>query len=573
MRHHHERSREVNTGTPRPGGRNIPAPDTDRLSPADVAGLQQRAGNEAVSRLIAQRSGGRVQRMMTDETAEEHEPAHMDRPVSPEGVADPKFQLSNAMAENTIRQKGKKSRWDYVVDLWHSVPEYRAERHRLRDILDRRVVQGRAFSERETALIRQLSTEDPQWLTAIGIGTYQDAYRLAMGQDPAKYKNWLREPAGKRVLAASIAYAEHQKTPDAPTPIDPAYTHGRFMHTQQLTTGDERTRLEDERNAQIRKTAADTLHPEGLDASELAAGPVTAGQRKQAADASGILTNVLQVLHAGLEVRKADGTYARYEGDVIRALAHGGRVNIRVPALSGDENAGQLLEHLGVLQNGKRAAGVKRRAGATHYTAIGKNTAEARGSFVEKGGGKAGARNALAHGGGYAWEWASDGVSHLFQADPPERAATELMSTDIAGGGVGAKDWNGDVILPGGSHGHMLLVWSPPSADQDGSLLVGIETLAMGAASPVGYKHGITSTEATANPESVFHGHKQDKIGEGKTKDNTRMVDLAALNSADRGWLDVLQEMKRNWADSLEGLSTEQTRARYEQLVGPQGGL
>ncbi|WP_305783854.1 eCIS core domain-containing protein [Symbioplanes lichenis] len=486
------------------------------------------------------------------------EPVSSGRPVSPEGLRDPRHKLSNDITANTLVQPGKAGLWDYVARKWSDIV-YSRERTRLRDALGRRVIKGKPFSGRELTLIQQLSGEDPDWLRTIGIGTYEEAEALAGGRHPDRFRTWMQMAPGTRILAATIAFNTQRPAPGQRAPINPAYTLGRFMTTQGLKPGDEgRAPLEQERDAQIRDTAVDTLYPPE------SAGAVPDAARTKAAAANVILTNVLQVLQAGLQVRNDGGGYRNYEGDVIRALAHGGRVNIRIPALTGTARPDDLLEYLGVLQGGKRSSVVDRRSGATHYTDIGENKAGQPGRFVEKGGGLAGARNVAVNGPGYLGEKITGGLLNKAATD---RGATELMGIDIAAGGVGTTDWNGDVVLPNGSYGHMLLVWSPPTARKDGSLLVGIETVAMGADSPVGYVHGMTSTEATANPESVLHGHKADKIGEGKTKDNTRLVELAQVRDGDKGWLEVLTDMRDNWQERLR--DAEDKRPLYEELVGP----
>jgi hypothetical protein len=146
------------------------------------------------------------------------------------------------------------------------------------------------------------------------------------------------------------------------------------------------------------------------------------------------------------------------------------------------------------------------------------------------------------------------------------------MGMDISGGGFGSRDWNGDVVLPNGSYGHMLLILTPPTAAKDGSLLVGIETIKPHAESPVGYVHNARSTEATANPESVLHGHKGDKVGSGGLKHNERLVELRELGKAQGSgdWRAFLDEIKREWLDELEKNKDDvaEQRKMYERLVG-----
>ncbi|MBJ6612211.1 hypothetical protein H4K38_00030 [Streptomyces sp. I3(2020)] len=206
------------------------------------------------------------------------------------------------------------------------------------------------------------------------------------------------------------------------------------------------------------------------------------------------------------------------------------------------ESPHQLLDFLGVTKGGTPHQHTIKRDYATHRSSIGKNKDDEPGSFKEKGGVGAALKNKVSE---YT----------------PGMTTPELLGVNFSGGGFGTKDWNGDVVLPNGSYGHMLLVFTAPTGDKDGALLVGIETVAPGARSPVGYHHGIRSTEATANPESVLHGHKPDKIG------NTR-AELGKMGGQD--WHGFLQTIKRDWADKLEAAKdTDQKRKLYEELVGP----
>ena len=130
--------------------------------------------------------------------------------------------------------------------------------------------------------------------------------------------------------------------PGAATPNNPAYTLGRFMRTNGLESDDpERATLESERNEQIRETAVDTLFPDGLREEQMheSAGEQATEEMTGRDDfARDILTNVLLILRQGLQVAGKDENYVDYrEGDVIRALAHGGRVNIRIRPPHGGE--------------------------------------------------------------------------------------------------------------------------------------------------------------------------------------------------------------------------------------------
>ncbi|WP_244176739.1 PE-PGRS family protein [Streptomyces albus] len=475
--------------------------------------------------------------------------------------------LSRSIERHTVQQKMKTN--IFAPGTWwpeHWMAEGPA---RLRKTLDRRVLRGEPFNDQEMADIRHLSAVNPEWLREVGIGTHEEAEEYTRGQ----FKDWLKLPAGKRVLTATIAlrtnHPDVRAVGEAP-PTSPDYTLGRFMTTQAPGVSPEDKRvLGEERDEQIRQTAIATLYPAGIPAERMhprADENVTEAHRRKDASARELLTNVLLVLRHGLQLydagRKAH--VADHGKDVIRALAHGGRVTIRIPALGEGESPTALTDFLGVTRPKEGKPGeselgehVERRGFATHRVSIEPNTADKRGKFKEKGEIPASLTNALA-----------PPVRGL----GPDRPA--LLGHDISGGGLGAKDWNGDVILPNGSHGHMLLVFHEPTRKKDGALMVGIETIGPGAASPVGYTHDFRSSEATANPESVLHGHKGDKIGEGSLGQNQRLVDLQEVGSRhDSGsWLTFLNAIKEEWVADLaqaEEQGAPQAEELYRKLVGP----
>ncbi|MFD6529581.1 PE-PGRS family protein [Streptomyces sp. NPDC060184] len=493
-----------------------------------------------------------------------------EAPASPQAERSAKgaeaiARLSESIEQQTIQQTTKKNA--FAPGTWWPEHWMGAGPARLRKTLDRRVMRGEAFTTQDLADIRSLSEANPQWLEEVGIGTYEQAESYTKG----RFDDWLTLPAGKRVLVATLAVrANHPavRGADRDTPISPAYTLGRFMLTQAPgTSPEEKETLERERDRQIRDTAIDTLHPAGIAPERMhgdgipGAGPTkgkgkdggASGSAARDVQAREIFTRVLLVLRHGLKLYdpKAGAHVADFEKDVIRALAHGGRVNIRIPSLSSSEKPAYSLPHfLGVTQDDRTntpASGVSERAFATHRTAIGANKDGKPGAFKEKGGLAASLTNAVS-----------------FGADRPD-----MWGQDISGGGLGSRDWNGDVVLPNGSHGHMLLVYHRPTTKKDGSLQVGIETLAPHAASPVGYQHDFRSTEATANPESVLHGHKRDKVGSGGLSKNERLVELGELPGED--WRVFLDGIKDEWDAALarteEG--SKERRALYEGLVGP----
>ncbi|WP_327174345.1 PE-PGRS family protein [Streptomyces sp. NBC_01335] len=512
---------------------------------------------EAPERAQVQRTAAAGQVMDVRQNAASEDPASRQAEPAPRGM-EAIARLSESIEQHTIQNGTKKNA--FAPGTWWPERWMVAGPARLRKTLDRRVMRGEAFNSQDLADIRDLSETNPQWLEAVGIGTYQQAETYTKG----RFDDWLRLPAGKRVLTATLAVrANHPavREGDRNTPISPAYTLGRFMLTQAPgTSPEEKKALERERDQQIRDTAVDTLHPAGM-APERMHGP-TEGKGKEGGtpdvaardvQAREILTRVLLVLQRGLKLYdpKAGAHVADYETDVIRALAHGGRVNIRIPALSSADKPAYSLPHfLGVTRDdltNTPAQGVDERAFATHRTAIGANKKGKPGAFKEKGGLAASLTNVVS-----------------FGADRPD-----MWGQDISGGGFGSKDWNGDVILPNGSHGHMLLVYHRPTTKKDGSLQIGIETLAPHAASPVGYQHDFRSTEATANPESVLHGHKRDKVGSGGLSKNERLVELGEVTGGD--WRVFLDGIKEEWDAALAGTEdgSKERRALYEGLVGP----
>ena len=473
--------------------------------------------------------------------------------------------LSQSIEHNTIQSKTKRN--VFAPGTWWPEQWMVAGPARLRKTLDRRVMRGEAFNSQELADIKHLSEVNPRWLDDVGIGSYDQAEAYTKGQ----FKDWLKLAPGKRILTATLAVrANHPavRAASLATPISPDYTLGRFMLTQAPgTSPDERRTLEEERNRQIRETAIDTVypagmapdrrHPDGVPAAGTGKGKGRAPDfLAKDARAREMLTKVLLVLQNGLKLYDPEARthVVNYEHDVIRALAHGGRVNIRIPALRAGESAYSLPEFLGATKpgtDGERAEDVDDRPFATHRTSITANKEGRPGEFKEKGGVLASATNALALG----------------------AARPDLWGQDISGGGVGSKDWNGEVVLPNGSHGHMLLVFHRPTAKRDGSLQIGIETIKPHAESPVGYEHDVRSTEATANPESSLHGHKADKVGSGGLSRNERFVDLREMGAAHASgdWRVFLDEVKQQWDAELRTTQdgSKERRAMYEALVGP----
>jgi len=421
--------------------------------------------------------------------------------------------------------------------------------------LAKRFPKGPLFTAADVHSIEVLGNDGDgrKWLKAVGIGSHQDAITYL---NAGRYQDWLKLAPGKRLLIATLAWTNGIGAHDAQPP--PSYTLGRAMAIQSGGLGPQaQQQAEQERDETIRTAFVSTLVPhtpeEELEARAHAEDPDQAVAAH--AQAQHILTRVLLILHAGLQVydknaQQGAGGHVDYvQGDVVRALAHGGRVNIRIPALSGphvNDDKYALLKWIGILDaQGHKATGVKKRDYATHHMDIGENVGGAgTGTFKETGGKGASASNKTSSG-------------------------NLLYGVDLAAGGLGRKDFNGDVILPDGAHGHLFIGFTKPTTTKDGALQIGIETTAPGAHSLVGYKHDWNSTEATANPESSFFGHKMQKIGSGKLGGNQRLVDLNKVEDREeKEWATYLDEIARMFDDALTDAGPGNERGVYERLVG-----
>lgn len=417
--------------------------------------------------------------------------------------------------------------------------------------LEKRFPKGPLLDDSDLLAIQTLSAsaEGRKYLAEVGIGLYSEAVDYLNAAD---YKQWLKQSPGKRLLIATIAWKTRIGANDPNPP--PSFTLGRAMAIQSGgLDAQSRQQAEQERDAQIRDAFVNTLTPVG--ATEIANVRATAGNDADDmiaanAQAQHILARILLILQVGLQVYDpTQATHVDFKtGDVVRALAHGGRVNIRIPALSG-QNANDdkyaLLDWIGITDKGDAVDAVKSRGFGTHHMAIGANKhGPGTGSFVEEGGKGASMAN-------------------------KRSKKVKLYGLDLAAGGLGKRDFNGDVILPDGGHGHMFIGFTKPTKHHDGALQIGIETTGPGADSLVGYKHDWNSTEATANPESSFYGHKMQKVGGGKLGTNQRLVDLNKVQTdSGQSWLEHLDAFAVLLDASLAQANGRQ-RGVYEVLAGP----
>jgi hypothetical protein len=390
-----------------------------------------------------------------------------------------------------------------------------------------RLVDGPGLSQVELAAVETLSGGEggQLWLSCAGMLTLERAMTYLHA---SQYFDWLTLEPATRVELASIAYVEGIGR----DPESPAYSLGRHY---MLRTDDVMDRVEAEidRDIQIRSMFQRTMTPgENTPETEYAIRHGATSQTsksskevlKQNNQAIEILERIFLLLQSGLQVYDDEvGDHVDLEGvEVCRALAHGGRVNVRIPAITGDQTGRELPEWLGLLDGGP----VFTRMFGTHHITIGKDD-----KFVEDGGAKCNLRNI------------GDGAS--------------LFGMDLSGGGFGNLDHNGDLILPDGAHGHMFFSFNPPQKDRDGGLQIGIETTRPGAPSLVGYHHGPESTELTANPESTFGGHKTDKIGDGSPRQLGKKKKHTSWKETNGRYLDLNQVGDGNWEQYLEKLRTQ----------------
>lgn len=487
-----------------------------RMTPAELLGLQGSIGNRAAGQVV-QRAGG-------DQT-EEGDPRH-EQPVS---------DARGVLTRSLIGSAGQGP----VTD------------HKIREALETRLKTGPPFDDEQLAAIR---SGDPKWLETIGIGTHEAAEQyLAEGNyQEWSARKWIRWPLikpGKRILIATLAWRNFRGVPG--TQKLPSYTLGRALQIRSPhgLAEDELQAIIAERDEQIREAFVETLIPREM--------PVggTEEEHRKVQRAQDILTKVFLILQNGLKIYREGAHVDLREGDVARALAHGGRVNIRIPELSEAGAPFDLSDWVGLTDRGKDVDASERRAIGTHRMDIGKNRGETPGKFEEKGGLLVGASNA-----------AKFGLANTMKL-PVDDSRT--YGINPAAGGYGNLGVNDEVIRPDGGHGHMFLRFQPPKTDRDGAMQVGMETTAPRAPSPVGYRHDAFSTESTSNPETSFFGHKQDKIGEGKL--NQQIVNLSELGGESGDWLNFLRDVEAYWNSLLvaAGANADQVRELYRQLVGP----
>ncbi|WP_437294975.1 hypothetical protein [Sorangium sp. So ce426] len=414
--------------------------------------------------------------------------------------------------------------------------------------LGKRFPKGPLFNEAEWNAFEQLSStpQGQRWLNASGMLTL-DQVKQYLSDDkddnPEKFRGFhqLHKPS-KVVLASYVSRQRNSGEGGQRFEGTPPAAVALSMEARHTTDPARKKELEQEIDQGIAAEWAKTLehttpNDDATKAITQGAVPNPTGSGTLSNDdvldrynqSIEVLTNIFHLLQEGAEIYddSAKSHVPLRDVPVAKLLSHGGRVNIQIPAGTPPYAVTELL---GITDgHGNPKAGVFPRAFGTHHIALSK------GKFKEEGGHVAAIKSKLDD--------------------------TELYGMNLAIGGLGLKDFNGDVILPDGAHGHIFIGHRPPRSDKPGALQIGIETTGPGAPSTVGYIHNWRSTEKTANPISSVGGLKQDKIGDDQIK-NARTVDLGKLGD---DWAGVLKDR----AERFERDLAERGKDAIDELVGP----
>ncbi|WP_437545032.1 hypothetical protein WME97_38055 [Sorangium sp. So ce367] len=414
--------------------------------------------------------------------------------------------------------------------------------------LGKRFPKGPLFNEAEWNAFEQLSStpQGQRWLNASGMLTL-DQIKQYLSDDkddnPEKFRGFhqLHKPS-KVVLASYVSRQRNSGEGGQRFEGTPPAAVALSMEARHTTDPARKKELEQEIDQGIAAEWAKTLehtapNDDATKAITQGAVPNPTGSGTLSNDdvldrynqSIEVLTNVFHLLQEGAEIYddSAKSHVPLRDVPVAKLLSHGGRVNIQIPAGTPPYAVTELL---GITDgHGNPKAGVFPRAFGTHHIDLRK------GKFKEEGGHVAAIKSKLDD--------------------------TELYGMNLAIGGLGLKDFNGDVILPDGAHGHIFIGHRPPKSDRPGALQIGIETTGPNAPSTVGYIHNWRSTEKTANPISSVGGLKQDKIGDDQIK-NARTVDLGKLGD---DWAGVLKDR----ADRFEHDLAERGKDAIDELVGP----
>ncbi|ADO69354.1 hypothetical protein [Stigmatella aurantiaca] len=513
------------------------------LSSGEVLTLQRTLGNRSAGRLLSSSSAARPDAPIQAMGEEGPSGYSWLRPKAKHDIEDsPSFSWREKRSLHEVL-KGDRDVRNAVSGTIFGSPPSKVER-----TLEKRYPKGPLLSHAEWNAIKAISKSLPgmQWLEAAGLLTVTQAKTYLQKGDFRRY-NQLPGPT-KLVLASY--YDQHREFPVIGSPPPPPYSV-YLSATNQTDRIDELTgeqwaqtlmRGEWTPEAQYAVQAGAVVNPKNRD--QALNGAQVLGRHQQATQ---VLRNVFYLLHSQLELyagKKNQGQYQLHTGNVAKVLSHGGRVNIRIPALGDSkENPHALMEWLGITHEAGELDShdaVFSRLAGTHHVRIGDNKAGQSGSFKETGGMMA-AINAKLH------------FDHL-------------MGMNLAVGGLGKKDFNGDVILPDGAHGHMFIGFREPTLKRDGVLQIGIETTEPGGFSTVGYIHNWRSSEKTANPVSSVGGLKKDKVGDGSK--NARTIDLAKVGEGD--WKKRLDEIRSHFEGKLSAAQDEQAQKEvFKELTGP----
>jgi|GEM_PF-5807074 len=187
--------------------------------------------------------------------------------------------------------------------------------------------------------------------------------------------------------------------------------------------------------------------------------------------------------------------YKAYSGPVIHGLSFGGRVNCKLePLTSKTDNKFAVLDLLGVTVCGKKntQAGVFKRSYISHSA----HFSTSKNALVELSGKRQTAKNLI--------------LGRQFKC----------YGLNLAVGGLGQKDWNGNTIVNDGCHGHLYIGFLPPKVNQPGVLQVGLETAAPGQSNGLGYQHNWQSSDKNKSILSAVGGLKSMKIGDKPSEKN-----------------------------------------------------
>ena len=248
-----------------------------------------------------------------------------------------------------------------------------------------------------------------------------------------------------------------------------------------------------------------------------------------------------------------DEGFKSFETPISELLSHGGRTNIILPKLKSDkDNPHEIADWLGITKTGKQndEIGAYRRQFATHDL---RRTDD--GEHVKEG----------------------KGITSNFRNFTDRelsRTGQVNIGLDISMGGIGNLDFNGEVIMPDGGHGHFFVQYKPPTQAKVGAIMIGLETTApsqnwLGTEhdakySSIGQKHGLFSSEKTAATTSLAGGTKINALG---AKANGRIADLRKDSDKNISQANVLSSLKAFEAKLNEHYTEEQ---KIKKLIGPQ---